>query len=118
MLVHFKSSDLDVLHRQGQFWHLFLSKGGCVISQDEKDTWTIQIPLASDVDEDAMNPEEMVYEAVGDAGEPVRFRIDKILVTSVWSANLSIADHYLTKGKRVIFAGDSGMLISSNYFGN
>lgn len=110
LLVHFKSSDLGVLHRQGQFWHLFFSKAACVISQDERDTWTIHIPLAPDVDTETLNAEEMVYAAVGDEGEPQRFKIDKIFVTSVWSASLSVADDYFTKSKRVILAGDSGMM--------
>lgn len=115
LLVHFKSSDLSILHRHGQFWHLFLSKGACVISQDEKDTWTIHIPLAPDVDSATLNPEEMVYAAVGDSGLPQRFRIDEILVTSVWSANLSVADDYFTKSKRVILAGDSGISLDSSF---
>jgi hypothetical protein len=40
LLVHFKSRDLEHLHKQGRFWHLFTfangSFGGAVISQDER----------------------------------------------------------------------------------
>ncbi|KNG83319.1 hypothetical protein ANOM_007572 [Aspergillus nomiae NRRL 13137] len=107
LLVHFKSSDLGILHRQGQFWHLFLSTGACVINQDEKDTWTIHMPLAPDADLETLNAEEMVFAALGDAGQPQRFTIDKILVTSAWNANLSVADTYSTKSRRVLLAGDS-----------
>ncbi|RHZ53582.1 uncharacterized protein CDV56_106449 [Aspergillus thermomutatus] len=82
LLVHFKSKDLDVLHRQGQFWHLFLSQDAVVINQDEKDTWTVHIPLTPGADENDLNPEEMVYAALGDAGAPQKFKIDQILVTT------------------------------------
>lgn len=40
LLVHFKSSDLARLHKQGRFWHLFIlldgTFGGACICQDEK----------------------------------------------------------------------------------
>ena len=71
--------------------------------------------MAPGMDEDTLNPEEMVYAAMGDSGSPQRFKIDKILVTSVWSANLSVADDYLTKSKRVILAGDSGISPDSTF---
>lgn len=114
LLVHFKSKDLDVLHQQGQFWHLFLSQGAVVINQDEKGTWTMHIPLPSEADINDLNPEEMVYAALGDAGPPQKFRIDQILVTSTWRANLSVANQYRSKGKRVFLAGDSGNSLLRN----
>lgn len=68
----------------------------------------MHIPLAPGLDQEALNPEEMVYAAIGDSGAPQRFKIDQILVTSAWSANLAVADEYRTRGKRVFLAGDSG----------
>ncbi|GAT21141.1 monooxygenase [Aspergillus luchuensis] len=84
LLVHLKSRDLEVIHRQGQFWHLFLSKGSVVISQDEKDTWTIHTPIPPDTDIADIDLEQAVYAALGDSGPPQPIKIDKILrVTQV-----------------------------------
>ncbi|PLB49969.1 monooxygenase [Aspergillus steynii IBT 23096] len=107
LLVHLKSSDLEVLHRQGQFWHLFLSKGGVVISQDEKDTWTIHTPMPPDTDIADIDLEQAVYAALGDSGPPQPIRIDKILVSSTWRASLGVAEQFRSAEKRIFLAGDS-----------
>ncbi|PYH37631.1 monooxygenase [Aspergillus neoniger CBS 115656] len=94
LLVHLKSRDLEVIHRQGQFWHLFLSKGSVVITQDEKDTWTIHTPIPPDTDLADIDIEKAVYAALGDSGPPQPITIDKIL-------------QFRSPKKRVFLAGDS-----------
>ncbi|KAJ5148301.1 hypothetical protein N7526_001653 [Penicillium atrosanguineum] len=107
LLVHLKSRDLKVIHRQGQFWHLFLSKGGVVISQDEKDTWTIHTPMPPDTDIADIDLEQAVYAALGDSGPPQPIEIDEILVSSTWRASLGVAEQFRSPGKRTFLAGDS-----------
>lgn len=108
LLVHLKSKDLEVIHRQGQFWHLFLSKGGVVISQDEKDTWTIHTPMPPDTDIADIDLEQAVYAALGDSGPPQPIKIDEILVSSIWRVSLGVAEQFCSPAKRTFLAGDSG----------
>lgn len=107
-LVHFKSRDLEVLHRQGQFWHIFFPNGGVIISQDEEDTWTTHLPIPLGTKVETLSPEEAVYEVLGGSVIKQKIKIDKILVTSTWRANLCVADRYRSEKKRVFLAGDSG----------
>jgi hypothetical protein len=106
-LVHFKSTDLTRLHKQGQFWHIFFSSGAVIISQDEVDTWTCHIPVPLDTDISTMDPKECVYRTLGGSAEPYPVKIDKVLVTSSWRPNICIADRYTSKGKRIYLSGDA-----------
>ncbi|KAL5366589.1 FAD binding domain-containing protein [Aspergillus floccosus] len=107
LLVHLRSRDLEVIHRQDQFWHLFLSKGGVVISQDEKDTWTIHTPMPPDTDIADIDLEQAIYAALGDSGPPQPIKIDEILVSSIWRASLGVAEQFRSAGKHAFLAGDS-----------
>ncbi|KAL3452778.1 FAD binding domain-containing protein [Aspergillus insuetus] len=107
-LVHFKSHDLARLRAQGQFWHIFTTLGDIIISQNEKDTWTLHhsIPLGTDIL--TLDPREAVYTALGgETNIPYTIEIDEILVTSAWRPNICIAEHYASDLKRVFLAGDS-----------
>ncbi|KAL6234084.1 hypothetical protein BDW75DRAFT_231465 [Aspergillus navahoensis] len=106
-LIHFKSRDLTRLHAQGQFWHIYFTTGQVIISQDEKDTWTVHCPIPLDADLSNIDPKEAVYAALGGAHSPYRIGIDEILVTSNWRPNICIAERYMSKKKRVFLAGDS-----------
>ncbi|CEL04853.1 hypothetical protein ASPCAL05977 [Aspergillus calidoustus] len=107
-LVHFKSHDLARLRVQGQFWHIFTTLGDIIISQNEKDTWTLHhsIPLGTDIS--TLDPREAVYTALGgETNIPYPIEIDEILVTSAWRPNICIAERYASNLKRVFLAGDS-----------
>jgi hypothetical protein len=106
-LIHFKSRDVQKLHAQGQFWHIFFTSGSALISQDEKDTWTIHIPVPIGTDISAIEPNQAIYKALGGEHEPLKIEIDEILVTSVWRPNIYLANRYQSENGRVFLSGDS-----------
>ena len=108
LLVHFKSRDLTRLQKQGQFWHIFFTHGGAIISQDEVDTWTTHLPIPLDVDVDKIDAQDAIFKVLGGHTGPFPITIDKVLVKSSWRPNLAVADEYRTKLGRVFLAGDSG----------
>lgn len=106
-LIHFKSTDLTRLQNQGQFWHIFFSSGGVIISQDEKDTWTAHLPVTLDIDVNTLDPEKAIQEVLGGSRGPYSIKVDKILVTSAWRPNICIADRFASTGQRVFLSGDA-----------
>ncbi|KAL3480943.1 FAD binding domain-containing protein [Aspergillus californicus] len=106
-LIHFKSRDLDRLRSQGQFWHIFFTSGPVLIAQDEKDTWTLHIPIEIGASVEHRDPRQAIYNGLGGEMSPFFIDIDEILVTSVWRPMICIADKYSSKGGRVFLAGDS-----------
>lgn len=112
LLVHFKSTDIARLHKQGRFWHIFLlgptgGLGGAIIAQNEIDTWTTHLFLPADVDTDAIGSEEAVYRVLGGLYEGYPIKIDEILVRSVWRPNIAIARTWTSPHCRVSIAGDA-----------
>jgi hypothetical protein len=112
LLVHFKSRDLTRLHKQGRFWHIFLLGASgkfeaAIISQDEKDTWTIHLFLPLDADPSKIDSYDAVYRVLGGLYEPYRIEIDEILVRSVWRPNIAVARTWSGSTGRVFLAGDS-----------
>ncbi|EQB54275.1 FAD binding domain-containing protein [Colletotrichum gloeosporioides Cg-14] len=106
-LVHFKSSDLTALHRQGQFWHIFFVSGSVIISQDEVDTWTIHLPISLHTDWKLLDPLQCIYKALGGIHAPCPIKVDQILVCSFWRPNICIADRYASGSLRVFLCGDA-----------
>lgn len=106
-LVHFKSRDLSKLQRQGQFWHIFFTNGATIISQDEKDTWTLHTPVPIGFDCSTLDPKETVYKGLGGSKDRLKIEIDEVLVTSNWRPNICLADKYISEKGRVFLSGDS-----------
>ncbi|KAK6380082.1 hypothetical protein LTS17_005270 [Exophiala oligosperma] len=106
-LVHFRSRDLSRIHRQGQFWHIFFTHGGVIISQDEVDTWTTHLPVPLDFEQSSMDPRVQIYKVLGGQGPAFEIDVDEILVSSVWRPNNAIADRYCSPGGRAFIAGDA-----------
>jgi hypothetical protein len=121
LLVHFKSRDLTKLQKQGQFWHIFFTNGGVIISQDEVDTWTVHLRIALDQEVDEIDAKDAIFGVLGGQAGDFSIQIDKILVKSSWRPNLAVADEFRTKIGRVFLAGDSGKCYfspcHSNVFG-
>ncbi|KAJ3536123.1 hypothetical protein NM208_g6859 [Fusarium decemcellulare] len=112
LLVHFKSGDLTRLHRQGRFWHIFLlgeSGGfeGCIISQDEAETWTTHLFMPLDAEPDKIGSKEAVYKVLGGLHGDYPVDIDEILVRSVWRPNIAVAQTWCSPNLRVFIAGDA-----------
>ncbi|KAM0414667.1 hypothetical protein ACHAPT_013493 [Fusarium lateritium] len=112
LLVHFKSRDLTRLHKQGRFWHIFLlgESGGfeaCIISQDERDTWTTHLFMPLDAEPEKIDSKKAVYKVLGGLHGDYPIEIDEILVRSVWRPNIAVARTWASPGMRVLIAGDA-----------
>ena len=101
--VHFKSRDLQTLHAHGQFWHTFFVGGGvgAIIAQDERDTWTLQTSAITD----GVRTEDIDKQQLLDAVCGKHLEVDEVLQSSVWQANVLVADHY--RLGRLFVAGDA-----------
>ncbi|MER7192739.1 FAD-dependent monooxygenase [Streptomyces flaveolus] len=100
-MVHFKSRDLDTLHRHGRFWHYFAFRY-VIIAQDEVDTWTAHV--------NGLHPDEFDTPPADPAAflldiMRTELKIDKVLLTSRWRPGFMIASRY--RSGRVLLAGDS-----------
>jgi 2-polyprenyl-6-methoxyphenol hydroxylase-like FAD-dependent oxidoreductase len=97
-MVHFKSEALDVLQRWGVAWH-YQSAKGTLIAQNDKDIWTLHVPLPEGAKKDDIDPNALVRDF---AGTDFDF---EVLVHNAWSPQLLLADSY--GGGRVYLAGDA-----------
>ena len=100
-MIHFKSPDRAFFERFGQAWHIqsAAAGSGTIISQNDRDTWTIHIPLSGGIDADTLDPREMLFKAVGGEFEC------EIVVANAWRPRLCVADSF--GAGRVWMAGDS-----------
>lgn len=98
-LIHFTSPERETLERFGTSWHTQSPEGWTLISQNDRDTWTLHTLLGVGVDADAINPKQFLFERLG-----IEFDC-QIIVANAWRPRLSLAEHYGTG--RVWLAGDS-----------
>jgi len=97
-MIHFRSTERDLLQRWGVAWH-YQSPLGTMIAQNDDDVWTVHVPVLPKQDATKLDPRALV-EAY--AGRPFPF---EILVANAWTPHLLVAETY---GKRrVLLAGDS-----------
>ncbi|KAK3678477.1 hypothetical protein LTR78_001774 [Recurvomyces mirabilis] len=113
-LVHFKSRDLQRLHKHGRFWHIFITNpagglGGAIIAQDEVDTWTTHLFLPADVEDetDNMSAEDVVARVLGGMNDPYPVKIDRVLVRSTWRPVIAVTKSWSGPHCRVLLAGDA-----------
>lgn len=106
--VHFKSKDIKKLQSQGDFWHMIILSGVVFISQDEIDTFTIHQITPPGDDLHVRDPEKFVMNNLGGIGGPFNIKIDKVLISGTWQADMSIANAFRSDKRRVFLAGDSG----------
>jgi 2-polyprenyl-6-methoxyphenol hydroxylase-like FAD-dependent oxidoreductase len=98
-MIHFRSKDRAFFERFGTAWHLQSPAAGTIISQNDRDTWTIHLPLSAGVDPDAIDPKAHLMEQLG-------AQVDcEIVVANAWRPRLCVARRY-GEG-RVWLAGDS-----------
>jgi 2-polyprenyl-6-methoxyphenol hydroxylase-like FAD-dependent oxidoreductase len=98
-LIHFRSNDRRFFERFGTAWHVQSPVGGTLIAQNDVDTWTLHLPLSSDVDVENVDPRRLLFESLGQ-------EVDcEIIVANVWKPNLVVAKRY--GAGRVWLAGDS-----------
>jgi 2-polyprenyl-6-methoxyphenol hydroxylase-like FAD-dependent oxidoreductase len=99
-LIHFRSRDRRTLHRHGQFWHVFGSRGLGLIAQDEDELWTAHAFQAPGEDLRDVDPKAIVADRLG---HPVG--IDEVMLSGAWRPQMLLADSYGTD--RVLLAGDA-----------
>jgi hypothetical protein len=97
-MIHFRSTERDLLQRWGVAWH-YQSPLGTMIAQNDDDVWTVHVPVLPGQDATKLDPRALV-EAY--AGRPFSF---EIVVANAWTPHLLVAETY-GKG-RVLLAGDS-----------
>ncbi|WP_158260312.1 FAD-dependent monooxygenase [Mycobacterium talmoniae] len=98
-LVHFTSPNRELFERFGTAWHTQSPEGWTLISQNDRDTWTLHALLGVGADAEAIDPKRFLFAALG-----VEFECE-ILCANAWRPRLSLADSY-GRG-RVWLAGDS-----------
>ena len=98
-MIHWTSPDLALFEHYGTAWHLQSVAGWTVISQNDKDTWTVHLPLDAIGDWENRDPKEILFQFMG-----CEFECE-IKVANPWYPRLALADSY-GQG-RVWLAGDS-----------
>lgn len=98
-MIHFRSTDYELLQQFGQGWH-YQTSWGFVIAQNDIDEWTLHVvlPEGADLNEE-VDYRQMVIDYMGK-----EFDFD-ILTANPWTAHYLVAEEY-RKG-RVFMAGDA-----------
>ncbi|OQV00123.1 FAD binding domain-containing protein [Cladophialophora immunda] len=111
LLVHFRSRDLEKLHKHGRFWHLFVygeeGLSGAAICQDDEYVFTTHLLLPLGVDHTQIGPHEAAYKALAGMGSPYEFQIDEVLVSSTYRHSIAVARQYRSQMGKVFLAGDA-----------
>ena len=112
LLVHFKSRDLQRLHKQGHFWHIFFPHekagvGGAIIAQDEVDHFTTHMFIPLDAEHEKIDSRQAVYMVLGGLYGEYPIEIDEILVRSVWRPHIVVTQKWSSPNLRVFLAGDA-----------
>ena len=97
-MVHFRSTDRDVVQRWGVTWH-YQSGSGTLIAQNDDDIYTLQAWLIPGLDLENKTPQEVLE---GWVGRPFDYTI---LQANPWTANFVVAQRF--RSGRVLLAGDS-----------
>jgi 2-polyprenyl-6-methoxyphenol hydroxylase-like FAD-dependent oxidoreductase len=98
-LIHFTSPNRELFERFGTAWHTQSPEGWTLISQNDRDTWTLHALLGAGTDVDAIDPKQFLFAKLG-----IEFDCD-IICANAWRPRLSLADSY-GRG-RVWLAGDA-----------
>ncbi len=98
-LIHFSSPNRELFERFGTAWHTQSPEGWTLISQNDRDIWTLHALLGAGSDVDAIDPKQFLFAKLG-----IEFDCD-IICANEWRPRLSVADSY--GNGRVWLAGDS-----------
>ena len=97
-MVHFKSTDLEVLAKFGAAYHL-QTANGTLIAQNGKDTWTLHVVMPPETNLESINAGDLLRRF---AGQDFEF---EILVANHWTPHQVVAERY--REGRVFLAGDA-----------
>jgi 2-polyprenyl-6-methoxyphenol hydroxylase-like FAD-dependent oxidoreductase len=98
LMVHFRSTAVDVLGNWGIAYHLQTGMGS-LIAQDDGEIWTLHSVLPPGCDESTLDPAAVLRKFVG---QDFDF---EILVSNPWSPHQVVAERYVDG--RVLLAGDA-----------
>jgi 2-polyprenyl-6-methoxyphenol hydroxylase-like FAD-dependent oxidoreductase len=98
-LIHFTSPNRELFEPFGTAWHTQSPEGWTLISQNDRDTWTLHALLGAGTDADTIEPKQFLFAKLG-----IEFDCD-IICANAWRPRLSLADSY--GNGRVWLAGDS-----------
>jgi 2-polyprenyl-6-methoxyphenol hydroxylase-like FAD-dependent oxidoreductase len=98
-MVHFRSCCRELLQRFGVAWHYQSPVGGSLVAQDDRETWTLHIPLRKSVDASSIEPVQMAHQCLGR-----EFPLE-VLQANLWRPHLVSATGY-GRG-RIWMAGDA-----------
>ncbi len=99
VMIHFRSTDLKVLHHLGPAWHYFVGLKGMMVAQDDKEFWTYHAQFPPGMQIPDLDPNEALRDA---AGCDFDFQL---LFANPWTARALVADNY--GSGRVFIAGDA-----------
>lgn len=105
-MVHFTSPAREMLERFGTTWHTQSPEGWTLISQNDRDTWTLHTLIGMGVKTEDIDPKQFLFARLG-----IEFACD-IIVANEWRPRLSLADSY--GHGRVWLAGDSAHQVVPN----
>lgn len=97
-MVHFHSTDTELLQRFGVTWH-YQNGEGTLIAQNDIDTWTLQAWLPPGDDGSTWQADDVLTRWIGKD-----FKYE-ILQANPWSAHFVVAEKY--NHGRVLLAGDA-----------
>jgi 2-polyprenyl-6-methoxyphenol hydroxylase-like FAD-dependent oxidoreductase len=98
-MIHFHSNDTEFLQRFGVVWHVQSPVAGTMIAQNDRDAWTIHLPLRVGMKPEELDPRQALFAALGREIEC------EIKVANAWTPRLAVAKSY--GHGRVWLAGDS-----------
>lgn len=98
-MIHFTSPELKFFERFGKAWHIQSPNGSTIISQNDKDTWTMHSFVREGEDVSKIDPKQRLFDFVGKEFECT------INIANAWTPRLSVIKKF---GKnRVWMAGDA-----------
>ena len=98
-MIHLESGELETFERFGIAWHIQSPLRWSIISQNDRDTWTIHMPVRLYPEVEKTDAKEFLYGLLG-----CEFDCN-ILLAHRWYPRLGLADNY--GSGRVWLAGDS-----------
>ncbi|RMZ69985.1 FAD binding domain-containing [Pyrenophora seminiperda CCB06] len=105
-MTFFQSNELAERRHFGHFWHIVTPKG-FLVDTNAGNLFASHHIFAENDDPSALDPIEVAQSNLGGAGEPWKFRIDKILAHSVWQPQFRCADSLSTPSGNIFLVGDA-----------
>ena len=87
-MVHFTSPEKELLERFGETWHLQAPTGETVISQNDKDTWTLHTAIREGEEIDKIDPKQKIFNFVGREFECT------VTIANAWTPRLCVVDKF------------------------